>query len=194
MFLAMSINTENSEDFLLWDISIFKNTVGSHRHLIHTTAAPAVAPVQVLFLQPSSPGVTATGKGLTPPCLHNKGSAAATVQCPQDREPGFVWRFDLWMASVTVSCNGALSNQALEEWVKKQNRGFSCETHVLKCHWHAEIPLIFRGCWICRMYAHIEWGYQDPSLAMSASTEPYLRTALPHCTSNPIFNSLRGRE
>lgn len=73
MFLAMSINTENSQDFLLWDISIFKNTVGSHRHLMNTTAAPAVAPVQVLFLQPSSPGVTATGRAWLLPAYPSRG-------------------------------------------------------------------------------------------------------------------------
>lgn len=193
MFLAMSINTENSEDFLLWDISIFKNTVGSHRHLIHTTAAPAVAPVQVLFLQPSSPGVAATGRAWLLPAYTTRGRQQRL--CSAHRTESQVLSEGLicgWHLSLFPAMEH--SNQALEEWVKKQNRGFSCETHVLKCHWHAEIPLIFRGCWICRMYAHIEWGYQDPSLAMSASTEPYLRTALPRCTSNPIFNSLRGRE
>lgn len=180
MFLTMSINTENSEDFLLWDISIFKNTVGSHRHLIHTTAVPAVAPVQVLFLQPcSGPGVPVTGRAwLLPAHTARGGSAAATVQCPQDPEPRFVWRFGLCVVSVTVCCNGAFSNQALEEWLKRQNRGFSCEMQVLKCHWRAEIPLISRGCWICRIYAHIDWGYRDAVLAMPTSTRTVLTNSI----------------
>lgn len=58
MFLTMSINTENSEGFFLRVTSIFKNAVGSHRHLIPTTAAAAVAPVPVVFLRPNSPALT----------------------------------------------------------------------------------------------------------------------------------------
>lgn len=181
MFLAMSINTENSEDFLLWDISIFKNTVGSHRHLIHTTAAPAAAPVQVLFLQPSSAGATVTGRAWLLPAHTTRGQQQR-LQRPQEREPGFVWRFDLCMASATDSCNGAPSNQALEEWVKRQNMGFSCEMQCFKMLLTCRDPSNFRGCWICRIYGHIEWGYWITALAMPTST----RTAFTN-SSTPLY-------
>lgn len=74
MLLTMSINTENSEGFLLRDISIFKNTVGSHRHLILATATTSASGHSCTHGHSCTLGHSCTRARLLRPCRTQKAS------------------------------------------------------------------------------------------------------------------------